>query len=112
MSSWDSTETQENQEGRAGLAEPGHGEYCGRAWGSEVWRSLWNWGEQGEPLPCRAEQSSQKQEWEVLERLCVVTGWMGVHKLPGAAREESSGAAMTSKGVSFFPVKEFPLFLS
>lgn len=30
----------------------------------------------------------------------------------GAAGEESSGAVITSKGVSSFPVKEFPLFLS
>lgn len=50
-------------------------------------------------------QSSQNQEWEMLERLCVATGWVGGHKLPGAAREESSGTAITNKGVSSFPVK-------
>lgn len=39
----------------------------------------------------------------MLERLCVARGWLGGHKLPGAAGGESSGAAITSKGVSTFP---------
>lgn len=111
MSSWDSREAQENQEGRAGLAEPGRGECCGRAWARGCGEPSGTGGTGGTPsLQGRAELPGAGREGAG-KAVCDsrVGEWAQISR---AAGEKSNGAVITSKGVSSFPVKEFPLFLS